>query len=136
MYINPEDWKDLKKSIDEFHGGQVSEKVVFFANPCTMQIILSHFNKVFLKSNSKKDNAPIIKKLIGIDEYKAMKQQRESIMKKINTENYKKMKKNIYELSTNYNESPSTNIYELFLALENGDVEWVKRINEEINNIE
>ena len=119
-----------------FHGGQISDKVVFFANPCTMQIILSHFDKVTLKSNSKKDNAPIIKKLIGIDEYRATQQQRIKITKKINIENYNLMKENISQLSTNCTDVPSTNIYELFLALENGDINWVNDIKDAINNIE
>lgn len=92
--------------------------ILFFANPCSMQIILSHFDKVALKSNKKSVNAPIIEKLTGVSNYKATDNQRKNIMKKIDSANYITMKDNIINLPTSYNNVPSTNCLILFNKLE------------------
>ena len=91
---------------------------MFFANPCSMQIILSHFDKVALKSNKKSVNAPIIEKLTGVPDYKATENQRKNIMKKIDSANYITMKGNIINLSSSYKNVPSTNCLTLFKKLE------------------
>lgn len=41
---------------------KAAEKLIIFANPCTMQIILLHFGDVSLKNQGKKTNASIIEK--------------------------------------------------------------------------
>ena len=50
---------------------KAAEKLIIFANPCTMQIILSHFGDVSLSSQSKRVNAPIIERLTGVKDYDA-----------------------------------------------------------------
>ena len=94
------------------------KNILIFANPCSMQIILSHFDKVALKSNKKSDNAPIIEKLTGVSDYKATDNQRKNIMKKIDSANYITMKGNIINLSSSYKDVPSTNCLALFKKLE------------------
>lgn len=43
-------YKKIKDEIDEFHGKKVAGEIVIFGNPCTMQIILSHFTEIKLTS--------------------------------------------------------------------------------------
>ena len=47
--------------MDKFHNKRIAKDIVLFANPYTMQIILSHFSSVRLMSNSKAKNAQLIK---------------------------------------------------------------------------
>jgi len=122
----------LKQQINDFHDNKSADSIIFFANPCTMQIILSHFGKVSLKSNAKSDNAEFIKELTGISDYRATEKQRCAIMKKINAENYQTMKSNIAGLDKTCANVPSTNVIRLFNALDNGDVNWVNTINKKV----
>lgn len=122
----------MKSKINAFHANHAADSIVFFANPCTMQIILSHFDKVSLKSNSKSDNANLIKKLAGIEEYKATEKQRKSLMNQIDRRNYLNMKENLKVLSTDYTVIPSTNVLILFSQLEKGDNKWLIDINKKI----
>lgn len=118
----------LKKKINALYDtSKASESVVFFSNPCTMQIVLSHFAEVALTSNQKADNAQLIKKLVGIDEYRATEKQRSSIMCKITAENYATMKRNISSLSQIYDVVPSSNALTLFRALDQEDKAWMRK---------
>lgn len=123
----------LKNKINELHGNRAAEHVVFFANPCTLQIVLSHFEKVRLTSNSKSDNATIIKRLTGIEEYRATDSQRFAIMKKITAENYAVMEHNLSELCDTYTVIPSSNVLKLFNSLDNGNKAWIKETNKKID---
>lgn len=125
---------NLKKAINEFHGKEVAEKIVFFTNPCSMQIILSHFNRVNLKSNSKTNNSTLIHKLTGVKDYIATENQRTSIMKKINAKNYEVMKQNVAGLSGKCDVVPSTNVLELFEKLEKNEGSWIQKLKEEIDS--
>lgn len=87
-----EKFTKMCEKINKFHDKQVTQDIVFFVNPCTLQIILSHFDVVKLKSNLKSDNANLVERLTGVKEYIAKKQQRESIIKKVNKKNYLTMK--------------------------------------------
>ena len=122
----------MKKRIQDFHNKKSAEDVIFFANPCTMQIILSHFAKVHLMTNEKTKNAPLIDELTGVSEYRATEKQRLSIMNKITAENYSLMKMNIQQLSSNYENIPSSNAIQLFSALDKGNKEFIKMINKKI----
>ena len=122
----------LKKKINDFHANRAADHIVFFANPCTLQIILSHFEKVRLTTNSKANNAPIIEKLTGIEDYRATESQRSALMKRITAENYTIMKKNISELNDTYTSIPSSNVLKLFYSLDNGDKAWIREINKKI----
>lgn len=122
----------LKSKINAYHANHAADSIVFFANPCTMQIILSHFDKISLKSNSKSDNARLIKKLTGIEEYTATEKQRKKLMNQINHDNYLTMKENLKQISTDHKVIPSTNALILFSQLEKGDHKWLIDINKKI----
>ena len=122
----------LREDINKFHGNKAADKLIIFANPCTMQIILSHFDKVKLTSNSKKKNAPLIQSLTGIEDYIAEENQRKAIMKHINAKNYFDMKNNLKEISVGYDKIPSTNAILWFELFENENTKWVQEINKKI----
>jgi len=110
----------LLGKINSTRGKNVALNVVCFANPCTMQIVLSHFAKVSLESNQKDKNAPLIQTLTGVHGYRAGRLQREKIASLITKENYFFMKQNVALLETDYTKKPSSNAFAFFSELENG----------------
>jgi hypothetical protein len=122
-------YKKLLENINNFHGNKAGNKVVIFANPCTMQIILSHFSSVKLQINSKFGNAKLIANLTGVVNYVATEQQRTAIMNKINSTNYFTMKNNLVSLSNNFAVVPSTNVLDFFNNFENKNFKWINAIN-------
>ncbi len=127
-----EQYEKLKTSVCQFHANLAAEEVIFFANPCTMQIILSHFQKVSLNTNSKNINSNLIYKLTGIVDYRATEKQRQSIMKKINETNYQTMLSNIKSLPLDYTKIPSSNMSVLLQNLGDGDEKWILKINDRL----
>lgn len=119
----------LVKGINKFHGKTVARQIVYFGNPCTMQLILSHFGSVRLTTNSKTANAAQIKAMTGVSAYNALENQRAAIMKKISAVNYTIMKTNLSKLSNDDKIVPSTNFLELLHNLENDDDGWVERLS-------
>lgn len=72
-----EQYIDIKRKINEFHGVEdVADQIVIYGNPCTMQIIIEHWDDIVLASNKKKKNAPIIFDFTGIEGYKGRADQR------------------------------------------------------------
>lgn len=126
-------FRNLIKKIDKYHNKKIAKDIIFFANPCTMQIILSHFNSVHLTTNSKSKNAQLIKKLTGVEEYQAREMQRTTIIKKINSSNYPTMKANLSMVAREWNVVPSTNFIELLDKLEQADTSWVNKIEKKFN---
>lgn len=122
----------IKEEINEFHGEDVADDIVIFGNPCTMQIILSHFGEVRLKSQSKVTNSKVIEELTGIQHYKAAEQQRKELFAKIKQENYITMKQNISKLSSNDNDLSSTNFLKFIEWFENDDAAWIEEINSKL----
>ncbi len=114
--------------IDRFHNRRVSKHIVYFSNPCTMQVQLSHFAAVELSTNSKHANAPLIRRLTGVENYRARDEQRRAINRQITRENYYLMKSNLEGLSRNFKVRPSTNFITLLNYLENPDPSWVGRL--------
>ena len=54
------EYAQIKKKINQFLSKtKASDKLIIFANPCTMQIILSHFGDVSLKNQEKKRMLPL-----------------------------------------------------------------------------
>lgn len=96
-----EQYEDIKRKINYFHGKNASDKVVFYGNPCTMQIVIQHWDSVSLKSASKKQNSLLIEEYTGIKNYNAHKDQIEEMMKLITPENYKSMVDRVSKLSNN-----------------------------------
>lgn len=125
----------LKEKVNTlYEKNEAADLVIFFANPCTLQIVLSHFTKVRLTSNSKPDNASLVKKLTGVEDYRATEQQRSAIMRKITAKNYAVMEQNILPLSGTYTDIPSSNILQLFHILDCGDTNQIKEIIAELEN--
>lgn len=125
-------YMDLKKNINSFHDENVADDLIIFGNPCTMQIILSHFMKINLKSPSKKKNAPYIKEVSDIDNYDAHADEREKLFKLVKRDNYLILKENLKKLKTNDQEKSSTNFLKFIERLENKDVNWIKEINDKL----
>ncbi len=126
-------FKNLIKKIDKYHNKKVAKDIVFFANPCTMQIILSHFSPVRLMSNSKTKNSKLIRTLTGVVEYQAKANQRETIMKQVESSNYSRMKSNLATISYKWEDVPSTNFIELLDKLEHADTSWINKIEKKFN---
>lgn len=125
-------YKIIKEKINAFHGNDVANDIVIFGNPCTMQIILSHFAEIKLTSQSKKVNSKYVEKYIGIENYNATEEQRKELFSKIKRSNYEIMKKNISRLSTNDDEVSSTNILKFINYFENDDDSWISDITEKL----
>lgn len=123
------EYLELKRKINKFHDADVADDIVIFGNPCTMQIMLSHFDEVKLTSQSKSVNSEYIEKLIGISNYKATEEQRKEFFKWIKRENYEVMKENISKLSTDDEKTSSTNFLKFIQYFENEDDSWIEDIN-------
>ncbi len=127
-----EKYKKIKQEINNFHGKDVADEIIIFGNPCTMQIILSHFAEIKLTSQSKTVNGKFIKEYVGIDNYKATDEQRKELFGKIKRNNYEKMKENVAKLSTNDEDVSSTNILKFIEKFENNDDCWIDEINRKL----
>lgn len=127
-----EKYKEIKQKINDFHGEDVADDIIIFGNPCTMQIIISHFADVKLKSQSKAINSKFIKEYVGIEDYKATNEQRKELFSKIKRSNYEKMKENVAKLSTDDNVTSSTNILKFIEKFESDDESWIEEINKKL----
>ena len=125
-------YKEIKKEINKLHGKDIADEIVIFGNPCTMQIILSHFAEIKLTSQSKSVNSKFIKEYVGIDNYKATDEQRKELFGKIKRSNYEKMKENVAKLSINDENVSSTNILKFVKKFENDDDSWIDEINSKL----
>ena len=128
------EYAPLKKKINEFHSKtSASGKVVIFANPCTMQIILSHFGDVMLTTQSKKTNAPLIFELTGVENYDAHDDQVKAICRKITKTNYEAMKVRIAEINRGDQTTSSTNFMDFIAKFESDDLKWIKTLNKALS---
>lgn len=123
---------ELKRKINELHGTEIAGDIIIFGNPCTMQIVLSHFGVIKLVSQSKTVNAKYIEKYTGIVNYKATKEQREELFGQIKRKNYETMKENVKKLSSNDKDTSSTNFLKFIDNFENEDDKWIDIINEKL----
>lgn len=124
------EYKQVKDKINKFLNKlKASEKLIMFANPCTMQIILSHFGDVSLKNQGKKTNADIIEKLTGVKGYDAHSEQIEAICKQISQRTYSDMKERIRAINLPDTTSCSTNFIVFLERFESDDAKWISDIN-------
>ena len=135
----PEDGFELiRAKINNIFGKSVAaDKVIIFVNPCTMQVILSHFGDVSLRTQNKRKNNSEIVRLTGLKSdkcYDGCKEHREFICTQITAENYLEMKSRISKLSVGYTDIPSTNFYYYLDLFENPNVSWIDKINEELDS--
>lgn len=125
-----EQYEDIKRKINEFHGvDDAAKEVIIFGNPCTMQIISKHWTDEQLKTSAKPINASLIKKYTMVENYKGRADQIEQVMKCVTKENYLEMRKRVKELQTNDAELGSSNFCLLIKYLENNDAKWIEDIN-------
>ena len=119
-----------KRKINDFFGKiKAAEKTIIFANPCTMQIILSHFADVSLKNQGKKTNSEIIEKLTGVKGYDAHEDQINDICNKIFQRTYRDMRDRVEKINRADNTSGSTNFIQFLERFESPDVKWIDSIN-------
>ena len=129
-----EQYIDIKHKINEFHGvNNAADYVIIFGNPCTMQIIIEHWDKIVLDSNAKKRNAPIILKFTGIENYKGRADQRQELFSKITKENYWDMLERIKKLPNDDTLVGSSNFgrFMQWFSLDNED--WIQGINDALD---
>ena len=127
---NSKDFQDLCLKIDNcmFGGKKVSEKIVMFVNPVTLQVVLSHLKKVKLVSSSKATNEKIVEELTGIKNYRGHEDQIDEMLKLIKLSTYETMKENISSLPQILDKCPSTNFIEFLSRFENNDPGWINDI--------
>ena len=125
-----EQYKDIKRKINEFHGkNNVANLVVMFGNPCTMQVIIQHWGEAVLKSPSKSSNVSIIEELTGIEKYDAHLEQRARMMKMINVENYSLMLKRVSQMPSDDEIVGSSNFNIFMDYFSKDDHKWIDTIN-------
>lgn len=114
----------IKKKIREFHGEKTAApgKIIIFANPCTMQIVLSHFDDVKLENQGKKTNADIIEQLTGVSNYDAHEDQIKAICSKVFHRNYPDMRERVSAINNADTVSASTNFITFLEKFESADV--------------
>ena len=123
------EYAQVKKKINSFLNKQkAASKLVMFANPCTMQIILSHFGDVSLKNQGKKTNAAEIEKWTGVKDYDAHKEQIKEICSKIFRRSYEEMKRRVAAINFPDTISCSTNFGDFLERFENEDTKWISTI--------
>ena len=128
------EYAQVKRKINEFHNKtSASSKVVIFANPCTMQIILSHFGDVMLTTQSKRTNAPLICDLTGVADYDAHEDQVKAICRKITQTNYEAMKVRIAGINRGDQTTSSTNFMDFIAKFESNDLKWIKALNKALS---
>ena len=125
-----EQYEEIKRKINDFHGNdEAADKIVIFGNPCTMQIIILHWEDILLKSHLKNKNAPIIERNTGIKNYKARKDQIQVLIQNINVKNYEIMKERVSKLSMNDLEIGSSNFSVFINYLSDSSSQWIDELN-------
>ena len=128
-----EQYEDIKRKINEFHGvDNAADEVIIFGNPCTMQIIVKHWTDEDLKSPAKPVNAPLIRKYTGVENYKGRADQIRVVMDHITVENYADMRQRVKILEADDSVTGSSNFGKLIKWFENGDSRWIDDVNEEL----
>ena len=122
----------IKQKISDFHGENNTAlgKIIIFANPCTMQIILSHFGEVSLVNQGKKTNADIIEKLTGVSNYDAHSDQIKAICSKIFHRTYSDMRERVAAINNPDTVSGSTNFIEFLPKFESTDTAWIQELKD------
>ena len=126
-----EQYADIKRKINEIHGTDcVADEVVIFGNPCTMQIIIEHWDEVMLQSHKKNKNAPLIQALTGIENYKGRADQRKELFSKITRENYQEMQKRTKKFPQDDSLIGSSNFGKFLEHFSDEDNKWIRQIND------
>ena len=125
-----EQFEDITRKINSFHGTyNVAKHVIFYGNPCTMQIILSHWADVTLNTPTKKRNAHLIFQYTGVHDYKGKASQRKIILNKITKENYLFMLNRVRSMKNDDSSIGSSNFDLLLEYLFTDNDRWINTIN-------
>ena len=128
-----EQYEDIKRKINEFHGiDNIASEIIIFGNPCTMQIIIEHWEEIKLESHKKNKNAPIIESLLGLSNYKGREDQRHELFSHITKENYKDMVERVKKLSRDDKEIGSSNFGEFIDRFTTEDESWIEELNSKL----
>lgn len=126
-----EQYVDIKRKIDDFHGVEgAADVVLMYGNPCTMQIVVQHWKEVSLKSPAKKVNAPLIEECTGVANYKAKKEQLDNLFEQVTKDNYADMLERVKRLPDDDTVVGSSNFARFMEGLGSGDAAWIDGINE------
>lgn len=124
-----DDFVRLLNEIGEFfENKEDAMKVFIFANPVTLQIVLSHFGDVNLIKSGKKTNASTVKALTGISNYDAKEDQIRKMINSIRYDSLGDFKKRLGKISTDIKDVPSTNFLWFLTKFEENDTSWVDDI--------
>lgn len=123
------EYAQVKIKINNFLGKRkAAEKVIIFANPCTMQIVLLHFGDILLKNQGKKTNSSVIEQMTGIQNYDAHEEQIKELCRKITRTSYPEMKRRAGVINNPDTVSGSTNISDFLDWFEAADDRWIAEI--------
>lgn len=133
---NPhDDFNQIRKKINGIFGiDNAADEVIIFVNPCSLQVVLLHFENIKLRTQNKNKNAPEIERLTGIQNYKAKEEQRKVMCNLITKENYEQMKKNLLSLATDYKIESSTNFGIFLKRFEDSKANWIDEINKKLGD--
>lgn len=130
------EYSQIVAKINTHHANSTAAKeIIMFANPCTMQIILSHFGDVDLKNQGKKTNSSTIFDLTGIENYDAHEEQINQLCSKIFRRSYPQMKDRIAKINLGDNISGSTNFIVFCERFEDDNVDWIQALNTRLNSV-
>lgn len=127
-----EQFMDLveKVGVRFFASPKDAMEVFIFANPVTLQIVLSHFGDVRLTKVNKKANAEEVERLTGIKGYDATKEQIEEMIGKIHFASIASFRERLRRIPSDWSETPSTNFLVFLERFESADTAWIDAINE------
>lgn len=131
-----EQFNDICCKVNLLHACELaSQHVVMFTNPCTMQVILLHWDtSVRLQTPSKRRSATYIEKYTGIQDYSAKESQRTQLVSNITKESYRNMMNGAKQLGMDAALINSTNLHVFFAQLEQPNTNWIDEINKLIES--
>lgn len=120
------EYSQVKKKINNFFDKRLAaQKLILWANPCSMQIILSHFGNVSLVNQGKKTNADIIERLTGVDGYDGHEKQITEICNHIYQRTYPEMKLRLVQDEYDDSCAGTSNVVHFLDFFENDDSKWI-----------
>lgn len=131
-----EQFNDICCKVNSLHACEfASQHVVMFTNPCTMQVILLHWDtSVRLQTSSKRRSASYIEAYTGIQDYSAKESQRIQLFSNITKDSYRIMMTGAKQLGMDAALINSTNLHVFFTKLEQSDTNWIDEINKLIES--
>lgn len=98
-----------------------------------MQVFIKHWTDINLNSPAKHVNAPLIKELTGVENYKGRADQIDRMMTCITKENYSEMLQRVLLLECSDEVFGCSNFGRFLKFLESDDEGWIENINKLID---